>query len=150
MSRATQTTLKNIESIVRAAIAIYLGDISSLPRAVKNRIFEVYRAFFMAYLNIGRVKGISENDVLDKITEMDEDLIHYMQHFFSDYQDIYRGFIDLNRNAKELMQIDSIIHVKQFNEQVDNLLAGRKLFTDEHVFNQLHVNLQMDEQQESD
>ena len=78
----------------------------------------------MAYLNIGRVKGISENEVLDKITEMDEDLIHYMQHFFSDYQDIYRGFIDLNRNAKELMQIDSIIHAKQFNEQADNLLAA--------------------------
>jgi hypothetical protein len=57
---------------------------------------------------------------------------------------------DFNRHAKELMQINGTKHPKQFNEQVDNLLAGRKLFTDEHVFNQLHVNLQMDEQQESD
>jgi len=144
MSRATQTTIKNIDSIVRGAIAVYLGDISSLPRAVEDRIFEVYRAFCTAYLNIGRVKGISENEVLDKITEMDVDLIHYMQQFFSDYQDIYRGFIDLNRHAKELMQIDGIRHPKQFSEQVSNLLAGRKLFNDEHVFNQLTCLCQID------
>ena len=150
MCRATRTTIKNIDSIVTAAIALYLGDVSSLPRAAKNSIFEVYRAFFTAYLNIGRVKGISENEVLEKIAEMDEDLVNYMQHFFSDYQDIYRGFIDLNRNAKELMQIDGIRHPKQFNEQVVNLLAGRKLFNGKHVFNQLHLNLQTDKQQESD
>jgi hypothetical protein len=150
MSRAARTTISKIDSIVTAAIALYLGDISSLPHAVTNRILEVYGAFFTAYLNIGRVKGISENEVLEKIAEMDEDLINYMQHFFSDYQDIYRGFIDLNRHAKELMQIDGIRHPNQFNEQVNNLLAGRKLFNDEHVFNQLHLNLQTDEQQESD
>jgi len=75
---------------------------------------------------------------------MDVDLIHYMQHFFSDYQDIYRGFIDLNRHAKELMQIDGIRHPKQFSEQVSNLLAGRKLFNDEHVFNQLTCLCQID------
>jgi len=137
MSRATQTTLRKIDSIVTAAIALYLGDISSLPRAVKNKIFEVYRTFFTAYINIGRIKGISENETLENIAEMDEDLINYMQHFFSDYQDLYRGFMDLNRYAKELMQIDSIKHPEQFNEIVDNLLAGRNLFNDEHVFNQL-------------
>lgn len=131
-------------------IALYLGDISSLPGAVKNRIFEVYGTFFAAYINIGRIKGISENEALENMPEMDEDLINYMQHFFSDYQDLYRGFMDLNRLVKELIQIDSIKHPKQFNEQVDNLLAGRNLFNDEHVFNQLRLNLQTDEQQESE
>ena len=150
MSRATQKNLRNIDSIVTAAIELYLGDISLIPRAVKNRIFEVYQAFFAAYLNIGRIKGISENEALENIAEMDEDLINYMRHFFSDYQDLYRGFMDLNRHAKELMQIDSIKHPRQFNEQVDNLLSGRNLFNDDHVFNQLRLYLQTDEQQESD
>lgn len=150
MSRAAQNKLETIDSIVTASIAVYLGDISSLPRSLKNRIIEVYRAFFTAYINMGRLKGISENEVLEKIPEMDEDLINYMRHFFSDYQDLYRGFMDLNRHAKELMQIDSIKHPRQFNEQVDNLLSGRNLFNDDHVFNQLRLNLQTDEQQESD
>jgi hypothetical protein len=150
MSRTTQTTIRNADAVAREAIAIYLGDISSLPRAVKNRIFEVYGAFFTAYINIGRIKGISENEALENVAEMDEDLINYMQHFFSDYQDIYRGFIDLNRHAKALMQIDGIKHPKQFDEHVSNLLAGRNLFSDEHVFNQLHVNPRTDEQQQSD
>ena len=150
MSKAVQTTTRNIDAIVTEAIAAYLEDISSLPRTVQRRIIDVYRDFFTAYINIGRVKGISENDVLEKMTEMDEDLINYMRHFFSDYQDLFRGFMDLNRHAKELMQIDSIKYPKQFNEQVDNLLAGRNLFNDEHVFNQLRLNLQTDERQGSE
>ena len=113
MSRPTQTTSKNVDPIVMVAIAEHLGDISSLPKGVKTRIVETYKAFFTAYLNIGRIKGISENEVMDEIAELDQDLIDYMQHFFSDYQDLYHGFINLNRHAKELLQIDRIRHPKK-------------------------------------
>jgi hypothetical protein len=150
MSEAAQTTTRNIDAIVTEAISAYLGDISSLPRTVQSRIVDVYRDFFTAYVNIGRVKGISENDILEKMTEMDEDLINYMRHFFSDYQDLFRGFSDVNRHAKALMQIDGIRHPKKFNERADQLLAGRNPFNDDSVFNQLRLNLQADEQQKSD
>jgi hypothetical protein len=82
--------------------------------------------------------------------DMDEDLINYMRHFFSDYQDLFRSFSDVNHHAKALMQIDGIRHPKKFNERADQLLAGRNPFNDNSVFNQLRSNLQADEQQKSD
>ena len=143
MSRPTQTTTKNVDSIAKQAIAEYLGDISSFPSTVRYKIIEVYQEFFTAYLNIGRIKGISENEAMDKIAELDQDLIDYMQHFFSDYQDLYRSFVGLNRHAKELLLINRIRHPKKFDEKVDDLIAGRKQFNDDFVFNQLRSNYQV-------
>jgi len=140
MSRPTQTTTKNVDSIVKQAIAEYLGDISSFPSTVRYKIIEVYQEFFTAYLNLGRIKGISENEAMDKIAELDQDLIDYMQHFFSDYQDLYRSFVGLNRHAKELLLINRIRHPKKYDEKVDDLIAGRKQFNDDFVFNQLRSN----------
>ena len=140
MSKAAQTTTRNIDAIVTEAIAAYLGDISSLPRTVQRRIIDVYRDFFAAYVDIGRVKGISENETLENIAEMDEDLINYMQHFFSDYQDLYRSFLGLNRHAKELLLINLIMHPNKFDEKVDDLIAGRKHFYEDFVFNLVSSN----------
>jgi len=143
MSRPTQTTTKNVDSIVKQAIAEYLGDISSFPSTVRYKIIEVYQEFFTAYLNLGRIKGISENEAMHKIAELDQDLIDYMQHFFSDYQDLYRSFVGLNRHAKELLLINRIRHPKKYDEKVDDLIAGRKQFNDDFVFNQLRSNYQV-------
>ena len=130
----------NVDSIVKEAIAEYLGDISSFPSTVRYKIIEVYQEFFTAYLNLGRIKGISKNEAMEKIAELDQDLIDYMQHFFSDYQDLYRSFVGLNRHAKELLLINRIRHPKKFDEKVDDLIAGRKQFNDDFVFNQLRSN----------
>jgi hypothetical protein len=145
MPRSTLETIKNIDPIVMAAISEHLGDISYLPNGIKTRIDETYKAFFTAYLNIGRIEGISENEAIDKIASLDQDLIDYMQHFFSDYQDLYHDFINLNRHAKELLQIDRIRHPKKFDEKVDDLIAGRKQFNDDFVFNQLRSNQNLGE-----
>jgi len=145
-----KTTKKQIDSIVMEAVAEHLGNISSLPSAVRYRIVEIYRDFFMAYLNIGRVKGISEDEVMEKLADLDQDLIDYMQHFFSDYQDLYRSFMVLNRHAKELLQVDRVMHPKRFEEKVGDLMAGRKQFSDDFVFNQLRPNQHLDERRAKD
>ncbi len=137
MSQPIRATKKNIDPIVTAAIDAHLGGISSLPSDAKSKIIEVYRTFFTAYLYIGRVKGFSEDQILDHISDLDQDLIEYMQHFFSDYQDLYRSFINLNRLARELLQIDSIKYPKQFDDQVKALISGEKQFSDALVFDQL-------------
>ena len=147
MSQAIRTVIKDIDPIVTAAIDAYLGDISSLPRAVKIRIVEVYQVFFAAYLNIGRLKGVSGDHVLDNISALDQDLLDYMQHFFSDYQDLYHSFFGLNRLARELLKIDGAKYPKKFHEQIDALLAGQKESRDELVFKQLWSNQETDKKQ---
>ena len=75
---------------------------------------------------------------MDKITDLD------------DYQDLYRSFIGLNRHAKELLQINRIMHPKKFDEKVEDLIAGRKQFNDDFVFNQLRSNYHLSERQVKD
>jgi len=150
MTQTPQAKIDPIDRIVQVAIASYLGDITHLPSAVRSKIIDVYRKFFEAYLNIGRNKGISSQSVVDQIMDLDQDLLAYMQHFFSDYQVIYSSFVNLNRLARELLQIDRATHPKKFEEQVDALMAGRKQFTDELIFSELHLNRETDEQHGQD
>ena len=133
MSQAIRTVIKDIDPIVTAAIDAYLGDISSLPRAVKIRIVEVYQAFFAAYLNIGRLKGVAGDHVLDNISALD--------------QDLYHSFFGLNRLARELLKTDGAKYPKKFHEQIDALLAGQKESRDELVFKQLWSNQETDKKQ---
>jgi len=140
----TEPITHDIDSIVAKAIEAYVGDVSSLPRPARTRIFEVYQTFFKAYLNIGKIKGISKQEVVEKIVELDQELIDYMQHFFSDYQPIYRSFISLNRLARELLELDGTKYPQRYKEKVDALISGQKQFRDELVFNQLHSNHETD------
>lgn len=113
---------EDIDAIVVNAIAFRLGNIDSLPEIARSKIGSVYRAFYIAYLDIAKLKGVP-SDVL-RYADLDLEIIEYMQHFFSDYQHLYREFIALNYYARTLMEIDRHRNPESFKEGLNTLVAG--------------------------
>lgn len=116
--------MEKIEAIVPAAIDYHLGNIANLPESVQDKIRSVYKSFYSTYLNIAKLKGFTEITAVDDLIKLDSELIEYMRHFFSDYQTVYRDFLYLNRQVRELMQIDQQHYPEKFRERLDNLMAG--------------------------
>jgi hypothetical protein len=116
----------DIDSMVSAAIACHLGDIGTLPEAVRTRIRSVYQPFFTAYAKISRLKEPRQAPETDPAA-LDPDVLAYMRHFFSDYQHIFRRFRDLNRRAQALLQIDREKYPEEFRRRSEALLddSGR-------------------------
>ena len=74
----------NTEAVVEDAIKAHLGDIDGLPDAARQKIHQVYQAFYDAYLKIADLKEASGNKDMGKtdLVGFDPDIIEYMQHFF--------------------------------------------------------------------
>jgi hypothetical protein len=116
---------ENIGTIIPAAIDFHLGNITNLPESAQVKIRNSYKVFYSAYLNIAKLKGLPENTATDDLIELDDELIEYMRHFFSDYQPIYREFVSLNRQVRELMQIDQQHNPQRFKERLNTLVTGK-------------------------
>lgn len=127
----------NIEIVVDDAIKKLLGDINNLPVDARKRIHQVYLTFYDAYLKIADLKGFSQNPEKLDTTGFDSEIIEYMQHFFSDYQNIYREFKTLNRHAKVLIQIDKNKNPEAFESQMNVLISGQNDFTEESVMEEI-------------
>jgi hypothetical protein len=118
-----------LENVVSTAIATRLGDLDYLPEDVHLRIQSIYKEFFNAYMNIARMKADEATTRQLDPVNLDPEILTYMQHFFSDYQHIYRRFRYFERIAKSLLRID------------------RHKFPAEY---ETHLNLLFSEQQESE
>jgi hypothetical protein len=117
--------METIENIIPAAIDYHLGNITNLPESAQIKIHNIYKVFYSAYLNIAKLKGLPEHTATDDLIELDGELIEYMRHFFSDYQIIYREFVSLNRQVRELMQIDQQHNPQRFEEGLNTLVTGK-------------------------
>lgn len=129
----------NIDTVVDNAIKERLGDINGLPDSARQKIRQDYRVFFEAYLKIADLKKTSQHINTEKrdAAGFDPDIIEYMQHFFSDYQNIYRDFKSANRHARALIQIDRNKHPQDFESQLNALISGKNDFTEESVMEEI-------------
>jgi hypothetical protein len=117
--------LENIDTIISDAIAHHLGNIGDLPEIAQSRIRRVYKAFYTAYLEIAQLKGLPKHPESWKAGDLDSDIVESMQHFFSDYQNLYREFIALNRHARTLMRIDPQKNPAEFEERLNAFVSGK-------------------------
>ena len=127
----------NIEAVADEAIEKLIGDISNLPDSAKSKIHQVYQTFYDAYLKIGELKQSLPNSEDWDATEFDPEIIEYMQHFFSDYQNIYRDFQAVNRHAKTLIKIDPNNNPEEFKLRINALLLGKSDFTEQFVMEEI-------------
>ena len=119
------------------AIESDLGPIDDLPEKAKSRIYAVYRDFYSAYHAIAKLKGY-KNHATDLLEPgFDSEILEYMQHFFSDYQTIYREFRQLRRNAKELLTVDRQVYPARYRELIDMLFTGQDPFQNQKVFEEI-------------
>ena len=107
------------------AIENDLGPIEDLPEKAKSKIWAVYRAFYNAYHEIAKLKGSKKHDTDLFESGLDNEILEYMKHFFSDYQTIYRQFKQMRRNAKELLSVDRQVYPARYRELIDSLYTGR-------------------------
>ena len=131
------TTPEPIRAMVTRAIEYRLGDIATLPDEAQLRIREVYTACYSAYLRILNIKADSAD--MEQVCRgaLDPDAVEYMQHFFSDYQTIYREFTALNRHAQALQQTDRGQDPAQFQELLQVLLSGTDKFDDGAILEEI-------------
>jgi hypothetical protein len=130
-------TPDTISALVSRAIDYRLGDIATLPDKAQSKILEVYTAFYAAYLRILNIKGDSPD--MDQVRRgaLDPEAVEYMQHFFSDYQIIYREFNALNRHAQALLQTDRGQDPARFQELLQVLLSGTDKFDDGAILDEI-------------
>lgn len=134
------TTLHtDTEAVVNDAIKARLGDIDGLPDAARQKIHQVYQAFYDAYLKIADLKKASANSDTERTDAagFDPDVIEYMQHFFSDYQNIYREFKSTNRHARALIQTDQNEDADSFENQLNALISGKSHFAEASVMDEI-------------
>jgi hypothetical protein len=112
---------ENLTAVISDCIARWLGDISTLPEAARERIWQSYEHFIPAYLDVFRLRQPAPAPAAEacRLPEIDTEIIDYMQHFFSDYQHLWRDFNAVNRKAKALLQIDR----ERFPDQFEQLLS---------------------------
>jgi hypothetical protein len=60
-----------------------------------------------------------------------------MQHFFSDYQDLYHDFMGLNRHCRELMRVDPKADPQAYDHQLQILLSGTDRSSDDSILSAL-------------
>ena len=129
----------NLNTVVDDAIKTDIGDISGLPAAAREKIYEAYMAFYDAYLKIADLKRSSVETDIRKIDAagFDPDIIEYMQHFFSDYQNIYREFKSTGRCARALLQADQNKYPESYKQQLDALISGQPSATGTAVMDKI-------------
>jgi len=113
------------EEFLSKAIEHHIGDIRIIPAIAKGEIRRVYRDFFSAYHKIAMQAPMRTDADILKGYRLNPEVIEYMQHFFSDYQGLYREFALLNKNARALLKIDRDADPAGFREQLELLLAGK-------------------------
>ena len=113
------------DELLSKAIDYHIGDIRNIPEIAQCEIRRVYRDFFSAYRKIASQVPMRKNADILKDYRLYPEVIEYMQHFFSDYQALYRSFTLLNRNAEALLKIDREADPEAFREQIKLLLAGK-------------------------
>lgn len=116
----------DLERLVEASIAERLGDISSLPKAVKEKIIEVYRDFTTGYVNVIIQREKRAPDWLPDSLSLDSQTIDDMRHFFSDYQHLTREFSRINQQVDELKKIDPDRRSRLYVKAVEDILAGEE------------------------
>ena len=146
----SNSNLPDIDLLISDAIRQNLGNIDTLPHAAQIQVKEVYLRFFSAYLKISDLKrsisGDSPGTAIPLILDdLDPDIVGYMQHFFSDYQDLYRDFMVLNRRCRQLLQIDGNSNPQAFKDQLQTLLSGTNRSIDRSILNALLSPQDLDE-----
>jgi hypothetical protein len=126
-----------IRKIVSEAIAHRLGDIGALPEVAQDIIRSAYQAFFTAYLEILRIKSRHEKVEFEDLENLDAEVLEYMQHFFSDYQRIFRQFNVLNRQARTILTINREKYPQEYQEHLKALLSDNHEFNNESIFKEI-------------
>ena len=100
-----------------------LGPLEDLPRAVQERVREVYREFMKAYVEIVRIKDNRARDWLPESIRIDPEITEDMRHFFSDYQHITNEFLRIEAKIDNLKAIDRNRNPGRYEAQVDLILS---------------------------
>jgi hypothetical protein len=109
--------------LAETAVAEKLGPLEDLPRAVQERVREVYREFMKAYVEIVRIKDNRARDWLPESIRIDPEIMEDMRHFFSDYQHITNEFLRIEAKIDNLKAIDRNRHPGRYAAQVDLILS---------------------------
>ena len=125
------------DEFLSRAIDYHIGEVGNLPASAQDEIRRVYRDFFSAYHKIAMQAPIrADADILEEY-RLNPEVIEYMQHFFSDYQGLYREFTLLNRNAGALLKIVREADPAGFREQLELMLAGKMDVAEREVLTEL-------------
>ena len=127
----------NLNALISRAINVRLGNIDTLPVVAQSKIRETYTAFYTAYTRILGLKQRPENLEGLYRGEFDPEIIEYMQHFFSDYQNIYRQFTALNQHARALLQTDPDKSPTRFQELLQVLVSGTDNFSNGSILDEI-------------
>jgi hypothetical protein len=126
-----------IHTIVSEAIVCQLGNIEALPKSAQVKITSIYKVFFTAYLDIFRMKSRHEEVKYESIENLDAEVLQYMQHFFSDYQHIFRQFNVLNRKVRAILAIDQDRYPEEYQAHLKSLLSDNHDFNDESILKKI-------------
>jgi hypothetical protein len=119
------------------AIEHFLGDISKLPGETQADIIRVYDSFFRAYRAVADQKLQFQKPQGTDGIKLDVEILEYMQHFFSDYQEVYRRFKAINRHASMLMQIDPSNDPQRYADQLQKLKGASSIWREDQLMEAL-------------
>ena len=133
----TASTKDEASVLACKAIEHFIGDTSKLPGDAQADIFRIYNAFFRAYRAVADQKPQFKKTQARDGFKLDEEILEYMQHFFSDYQKLYRRFKTINRHASMLMQIDPSKDPQRYSDQLQKLKGVSSVWRGDQLMDEL-------------
>jgi len=113
-----------IEQICKKTVAETWAQSADFPEELSEYVFHITREFINGYLNFLRQKEGRPQDWFPESFSIDPAIVDDMRHFFSDYQHITKAFLTLNRQLKELREIDRENQPKLYQHLVAEIVAG--------------------------
>jgi uracil DNA glycosylase len=83
------------------------------------------------------MKSRHEEVKYESIENLDAEVLQYMQHFFSDYQHIFRQFNVLNRKVRAILAIDQDRYPEEYQAHLKSLLSDNHDFNDESILKKI-------------
>ena len=117
---------RTMEPLTKSVIESELGSTDTLPEEVTARIRRVYGEFIPAYIDIIRIRDGHSHGWQPRQIAVEPDVVEDMRHFYSDYQDITRSFILINRQVKNLRRIDRQADPHRFERCVREIVSGSR------------------------
>ena len=113
-----------IEQICKKIVTETWSQSADFTQELSEHVFAITCEFINGYLNFLRQKKGQPQDWLPESLTIDPAIVDDMRHFFSDYQHITKAFLTLNRQLKELHEIDREKEPKLYQHLVAEILSG--------------------------
>ena len=115
---------ERLNRIVARTIESQVGPADCLPNEVVETLFEVYRAFLPAYIEMVRMRDHRPESWQPREMVIEPEVLAGLSHFFSDYQHIARRFIRINRQVSRLKKLDPVADARRFEACVKEIVSA--------------------------